>query len=94
MVRRAPTSRERRRRNLGPGPALDGALAEAGLGELAYAGGCGDLDLVAVVVELVLDHLLYTVLIGADYLTRRQEEVEVLSVVLLQLPPSDFARWF
>lgn len=79
---------------LGPGPALNGALAEAGLGEFAHAGGGGDLDLVAIVVELVLDHLLNPVLIGADHLARRQEEVEVFTVVLLQLAPSDFARWF
>ena len=42
---------------LGPLAALDGAAGEAGLGELADAGGGGDLDLVAVVVNHTIQSL-------------------------------------
>lgn len=71
---------------LGPGAALDGAFAETRVGELARARGGGDLHLVPVLVELVLDHLLYPVLVGPYHLPRRQEEVQILSVVLLERP--------
>ena len=68
---------------LGPGATLDGALAEARVGELTRARGGGDLDLVALVVESVLHHLLDPVLVWPDHLPRRQQEVQVLRVVLL-----------
>lgn len=68
---------------LGPGAALDGALAEACVSQFAYASGGGDLDFVAFVVELVLDKLLNPVVIGANNLLWGQKEVEVLSVVLI-----------
>ncbi|KAI4384499.1 hypothetical protein MLD38_002647 [Melastoma candidum] len=59
---------------LRPAPPLDGTFAEPGLGELPDAGDGGDLDLVAVVVELVLDSLLDAVLVGTDHPRRREEE--------------------
>jgi len=74
---------------LGPLAALDGAAGEAGLGELADAGGGGDLDLVAVVVEAVLDDPLEAVLVGPHDDARREEEVEVAAVVLFELAPPD-----
>ena len=77
---------------LGPVAALEGALAEARVGELADANDGGDLDLVAFVVELVLDDLLDAVLVGPDHLARRQEEVQVLAVVLVQLSPPELRR--
>lgn len=79
---------------LGPGPALDGALAEASVGELADAGGGGDLDLVSFLVELVLHHLLYPVVVWPDHLTRREEEVEapLAVVVFFELSPTDLVR--
>ncbi|RZR82606.1 hypothetical protein BHM03_00009058 [Ensete ventricosum] len=43
---------------LGPGPALDGEIAESG------AGGGSDAHLAALVVEPVLDHYLHYVLVG------------------------------
>ena len=76
----------------GPGAALDGPLAEASVGEFASASDGGDLDLIAVVVEFVFDSLLDAVVIGANHLLRRQEEVQVLAVVLVQLSPSDLRR--
>lgn len=75
---------------LGPGSALDGAPAESGLGEFANASSGGDLDLVAVIVELVLDHLLDAVVVGSDYMTRRQEKIEILSIIFFELPPPKF----
>ena len=77
---------------LGPVAALDGRLGEARAGELADAGGGGDLHLVAVVVEAVLDRLLEPVLVGPDDDAGREEEVEVAPVVLLELAPSDLRR--
>jgi len=56
---------------LGPRATLDGALAEARVGELTRARGGGDLDLVALVVESVLHHLLDPVLVWPDHLPRR-----------------------
>ena len=49
-------------------------------------GGGGDLDLVAIVVEAVLNDLLEVVLVRPDDDTGREEEVEVAAVVLLELP--------
>lgn len=77
---------------LGPRAALDGALAEAGIGEFPDSRGGDDLDLVAIVVELVLNHLLDPVIVGSDHLARRQEEGQVLSVVLLELSPPELSR--
>lgn len=77
---------------LGPVAALDGALTQAGVGELPDAGGGDDPDLVSVFLELVLDHLLDPVLVGANDLARRQEEVKVLAVVLVELSPSYLRR--
>ena len=84
---------------LGPGSALDGALTEPGLGKFANASSGGDLDLVAIVGELVLDHLLDAVVVGSDYLTRRQEEIEILPIVFFELAPPEFGlggtpTWF
>ena len=76
---------------LGPGVALDGPLAEACVSQFADASGGGDLDFVAFVVELVLDKLLNPVVIGANDLLWGQKEVKVLSVVLIQLSPSELA---
>lgn len=56
---------------LGPRAALDGVLAEAGIGELSDAGSSGDLHFVTLVVELVLDDFLDPVLVGAYDLLRR-----------------------
>jgi len=78
---------------LGPGAALDGAFAETRVGELARARGGCDFDLVAVLVELVLNDLLYAVFVGPYDLPRRQEEVEILAVVLLQLAPPQLRRF-
>lgn len=74
---------------LGPLAALDGAAGEARLGELADTGGGGHLDLVAVVVEAVLDDLLEAVLVGPHDDAGREEEVEVAAVVLVELSPPD-----
>lgn len=76
----------------GPGAALDGALAEASVGELPCASDGGDLDLIALVVEFVFNHLLDAVLVGPNHLFRWQEEVQVLAVVLVELAPSDLRR--
>lgn len=62
---------------LGPRAALDGAPGEARAREAAGAGGCGDLDLVALVVEAVLDHLQEAGRVGPEDDPRREEEVEV-----------------
>lgn len=78
---------------LGPGAALERALAEAGAGELAHARGGGDLDLVPLVVEAVLNRALHPVLVGALDHARREEEVEVVPpVVLVELPPPQLRR--
>lgn len=77
---------------LGPGTSLDGALVEAGPGDLADAGDGGDLHLLAVLVELVLDDPLRAALVGADDLRGREQVAEVVGVVLLQLSPSDLRR--
>lgn len=74
---------------LGPGAALYGALAEAGVSKFPSTRGSGDLNLVAVVIEPVLNDLLDPVLVGPDHLPRRQQEVQVLCIVLLQFPPSE-----
>lgn len=77
---------------LGPGAALDGTLAEASFGELADARGCGNLNLVSVLTEFVLDHLLNPALVGADNLLRRQQEIQILAVFLVELSPSQLVR--
>lgn len=77
---------------LGPRAALDGALGEAGAGDLADAEGPGDLHLVPLVVEAILDHLLEPILVGPGDHARREQEVEVPLVVLLELPPPDLLR--
>ncbi|KAK7857525.1 hypothetical protein CFP56_017069 [Quercus suber] len=73
---------------LRPRSALDGALAKPRISELTSASGGCDLNLIAIVVELVLNHLLDPVLVGTDHLPWRQQKVQVLSVVLIQLSPS------
>lgn len=79
---------------LGPGTALDGPFAESGFGELSDPGRGSDLDLVAFIVELVLDHLLDPILVGSDHLTRWQQEIQVLSVVFVKFSPSEFTGRF
>ncbi|WVZ14696.1 hypothetical protein V8G54_012262 [Vigna mungo] len=78
---------------LGPGATLDGTFAETGVGELTGARGGGDLDLVSVVVELVLNYFLDAVLVRAYDLSRREEEVQILAVILLQLAPPQLRRF-
>lgn len=72
---------------LGPVPALNGPFAQARLRKFPHAGGGGDFGLVPVITELVLSDPLDTVLVGADHLPRRQQEVEILPIVLIELPP-------
>ena len=53
---------------LRPRSALDGLLAKPSICELASASGGCDLNLIAIVVELVLNHLLDLVLIRIDHM--------------------------
>jgi len=73
---------------LGLRAALDGAPGEAGVREAAGAGGGGNLVLVAVVVEAVLDHRPEA---ARDNL-RRKEGAEVVAVVLLELDQPELVR--
>ena len=54
---------------LRPRSALNGALAKPSICELASASGGCDLNLIVIIVELVLNHLLDPVLIGIDQLS-------------------------
>ncbi|KAJ1414540.1 putative OTU domain-containing protein 3 [Sesbania bispinosa] len=74
MVRRLPTSSWTASPNLGQERAFDGAFAESGVGKLAGASGCGDLDLVAVIVEFVLNNLLNAVFVWTYDLARWQRK--------------------
>ena len=71
---------------LGPRAALDGPPRAA---HLADPRGGGDLDLVALVVDVVLDHLLQAVGVGPDDDRRREEhaEVEVAAIVVEEIAP-------
>ncbi|KAJ0833548.1 hypothetical protein HanPSC8_Chr15g0691701 [Helianthus annuus] len=57
---------------LGPTAPLEGPLAKPGLSELPDTCGGGDLDLVTIIIEFVLDHLLDPIAIGPDHLPRRE----------------------
>ena len=77
---------------LGPRAALDGAPGEAGVREAAGAGGGGDLDLIAAVVEAVLDHRAEAARVGPEDDPRREERAEVAPVVVLELAPPELGR--
>lgn len=77
---------------LGPVSALDGPFAQARLRELPHASDGGDFDLFTIFAELILNDLLDAVLVGADHLARRQQEVEILAVVLVEFSPQDLRR--
>lgn len=77
---------------LRPGAALHGPLTKSSVGEFPSPGRGCDLDLIAVLIELILYHLLDPVLVGPNHLLRRQEEVQILAVVLFELSPSKLRR--
>ena len=77
---------------LGPRAALDGAPGEAGVREAAGAGGGGNLVLVAVVVEAVLDHRPEAARVGLEDDPRREEGAEVVAAVVLELAPPELVR--
>ena len=69
---------------LGPGAALDGVLGAA---HRAYLLGGGDLHLVALGVDPILDHLLDALGVGPDDDRRREEHAEVEVVVVQEIAP-------
>ena len=77
---------------LGLRAALDGAPGEAGVREAAGAGGGGNLVLVAVVVEAVLDHRPEAARVGPEDDPRWEEGAEVVAAVVLELAPPELVR--
>lgn len=64
-----------------------------GLRELPCPGRGSYLGLVAVLVKLVLDHLLDPAAVRAYYLARREQEAQVLAVILVELAPPEHFRF-
>ncbi|KAF8396848.1 hypothetical protein HHK36_018483 [Tetracentron sinense] len=77
---------------LRPGASFYSSLTESSLGEFPNPSRSGNLNLVTVVVELVLDDLLNAVIVWSDNLTRWEKEIQILSVVFFELSPSKLVR--